>query len=54
MNEFLPILEHKLREILPGLLQLDSATRLSGGASQETWSIDAVCKGGVDFNRSAK
>jgi len=47
MNEFLPILEHKLREILPGLLQLDSATRLSGGASQETWSIDAVCKGGV-------
>lgn len=45
--DFLPILEQKLQTVLPGLLQLDGLTRLSGGASQETWSLDAVCKGGV-------
>ncbi|MGZ5932045.1 MAG: phosphotransferase family protein [Rhizomicrobium sp.] len=47
MTDFLPILEQALKPVLPGLLQLDALTRLSGGASQETWSLDAVCKGGV-------
>lgn len=42
--DFAPALEHALRPALPGLLKLDALSRLSGGASQETWSFDAICK----------
>lgn len=45
--DFEPALELALRPVLPGLLKLDALSRLSGGASQETWSFDAICKGGV-------
>jgi len=45
--EFAPALENALRPVLPGLLKLDALSRLSGGASQETWSFDAICKDGV-------
>ncbi|MBL6853432.1 MAG: phosphotransferase, partial [Alphaproteobacteria bacterium] len=47
MNDFAPALERALKPSLPGLQGLNGLTRLSGGASQETWSFDAVCDGGV-------
>jgi aminoglycoside phosphotransferase (APT) family kinase protein len=43
--DFLPVLEQALRGVLPALQRLDRLTRLSGGASQETWSFDAECAG---------
>ncbi|HEY0301540.1 MAG TPA: phosphotransferase family protein [Rhizomicrobium sp.] len=42
MTDFAPSLERVLRDALPGLRGLDGLNRLSGGASQETWSFDAV------------
>ncbi|HEY4944068.1 MAG TPA: phosphotransferase family protein [Rhizomicrobium sp.] len=47
MTDFVPALEHALKSVLPHLMQLNGMTRLSGGASQETWSFDAVCEGGI-------
>ena len=41
--DLLPALEHALRDMLPGLQRIGQLTRLSGGASQETWSFEAVC-----------
>src|SRR6266481_952783 len=43
MTEFLPALAAALEFALPGLQGLNGLTRLSGGASQETWSFDAAC-----------
>jgi aminoglycoside phosphotransferase (APT) family kinase protein len=43
--DFLPVLEKALGQSLSGLQHLERLTRLSGGASQETWSLDAVCAG---------
>ena len=47
MIDFLPALERALRTVLPHLGSIEAVNRLSGGASQETWSFDAVCEGGV-------
>jgi aminoglycoside phosphotransferase (APT) family kinase protein len=47
MSDFAPALEHALKPVLPHLMQLNGLMRLSGGASQETWSFDAICEGGV-------
>jgi aminoglycoside phosphotransferase (APT) family kinase protein len=41
MTDFVPALEAALRDALPGA-RLQAVTRLSGGASQETWSFDAA------------
>jgi len=46
MSDFVPALQHALRTALPGA-RLEAMTRLSGGASQETWSFDAVTDGGT-------
>jgi len=40
--DFFPALQKALTTAIPGLMALEGATRLSGGASQETWSFDAV------------
>lgn len=47
MTNFLPKLERALAKALPGLKRLDAAIQLSGGASQETWSFDAVAAEGT-------
>lgn len=47
MTDFVPALEHALRTVLPHMHTIEAMNRLSGGASQETWSFDAVCEGGV-------
>src|SRR5476651_380367 len=47
MIDFLPAFENALRSVLPDLRSIEAMNRLSGGASQETWSFDAVCEGGV-------
>ncbi|HEX3809380.1 MAG TPA: phosphotransferase family protein [Rhizomicrobium sp.] len=47
MPDFLPALERALGEALPGFQRAENVTRLSGGASQETWSLDAVADGGA-------
>jgi aminoglycoside phosphotransferase (APT) family kinase protein len=39
--DFFPALERALAKAIPELTGLESASRLSGGASQETWSFDA-------------
>jgi aminoglycoside phosphotransferase (APT) family kinase protein len=44
--DFLPALTKALKKDLSGLKSLENAQRLSGGASQETWSIDAVTSEG--------
>ena len=46
MSDFVPALQHALQTALPGA-RLEAMTRLSGGASQETWSFDAVTDGGA-------
>jgi aminoglycoside phosphotransferase (APT) family kinase protein len=43
MTDLAPALQHALEGSLPGLTAIERLTRLSGGASQETWSFDAVC-----------
>jgi aminoglycoside phosphotransferase (APT) family kinase protein len=43
MSDFAPALQTALAQALPGLTGIAGLTRLSGGASQETWSFDAVC-----------
>ena len=45
MTDFVPALEAALRDALPALERLTAVARLSGGASQETWSFDAICGG---------
>ncbi|HEX4532939.1 MAG TPA: phosphotransferase family protein, partial [Rhizomicrobium sp.] len=47
MPDFLPALERALGKALPGFERAENVTRLSGGASQETWSLDAVGDGGA-------
>src|SRR4029079_5170568 len=47
MTDFLPALERVLRTVLPHMASIEGLNTLSGGASQETWSLDAVCDGGV-------
>ena len=47
MTDFVPALEAALAAAFPQLQSLSNVTRLSGGASQETWSFDAVCEGGI-------
>ena len=42
MTDFAPALERALQAALPGLTKLEALNRLSGGASQETWSFDAI------------
>ena len=43
MSDFLPALRRALAAALPDLTAIEGMTRLSGGASQETWSFDARC-----------
>jgi len=43
--DFLADLDHTLARALPGFERVDTITRLSGGASQETWSFDALING---------
>src|SRR5215467_10660827 len=43
--DLLSDLKRALSPSLPGLQHIERLTRLSGGASQETWSLDAVCAG---------
>jgi aminoglycoside phosphotransferase (APT) family kinase protein len=43
--DFQPAFEAALAKAIPGLARIDSMTRLSGGASQETWSFDAEVAG---------
>jgi len=42
--DFASALERAMRTAWPDLARLEAMTRLSGGASQETWSFDAVTK----------
>ncbi len=43
--DFIPALESALGRAIPGLARLENVSRLSGGASQETWSLDAIVEG---------
>lgn len=43
--EFLGALDRALAMAFPGFERVDSITRLSGGASQETWAFDALIHG---------
>jgi len=43
--DFLAALDHALALALPGFERIETITRLSGGASQETWSFDALING---------
>lgn len=43
--DFAPALERALRNALPNVEHIDHMHRLSGGASQETWSFDAIVDG---------
>jgi aminoglycoside phosphotransferase (APT) family kinase protein len=43
--DFLPALDAALARALPGFERVVTITRLSGGASQETWSFDALIGG---------
>ena len=43
--DFLTDLNRALSRALPGFERVDAITRLSGGASQETWSFDALVHG---------
>lgn len=44
--DFVPALKDALTKAIVGLSTLDGTARLSGGASQETWSFDAVTPSG--------
>ena len=44
--DFVPALTLALRKALPELEKLENMNRLSGGASQETWSFDALTANG--------
>jgi aminoglycoside phosphotransferase (APT) family kinase protein len=46
--DFLAALTRALEGAIPGLSGLQSAVRLSGGASQETWSFDAQTRAGSE------
>jgi aminoglycoside phosphotransferase (APT) family kinase protein len=43
--DFLPALDRALARAWPGFERVDAISRLSGGASQETWSFDALIHG---------
>ncbi|HWD48484.1 MAG TPA: hypothetical protein VG309_01065, partial [Rhizomicrobium sp.] len=43
--DFLAALDAALARALPGFERVETITRLSGGASQETWSFDALING---------
>lgn len=45
MTDFLPALERALAKALPGFERVENIARLSGGASKETWSFDAIADG---------
>jgi aminoglycoside phosphotransferase (APT) family kinase protein len=45
--DFQPALEIALAKAIPSFVRIDAMTRLSGGASQETWSFDAEADGGT-------
>ena len=46
--DFQPALERTLAKAIPGFENMGALTRLSGGASQETWSFDAKVSDHVD------
>src|SRR6478752_3183295 len=46
-SDFFSSLERALKHVFPGLEALNAMFRLSGGASQETWSFDAVIDGAL-------
>jgi aminoglycoside phosphotransferase (APT) family kinase protein len=46
--DFQPALERALAKAISGFEDMGALTRLSGGASQETWSFDAKVSGHVD------
>src|SRR4030088_126938 len=46
--EFLPALARALKAAIPGLVGLQNPVRLSGGASQETWSFNAKTQAGSE------
>lgn len=41
-GDFTSALLHALKDAFPGAAEIENLTRLSGGASQETWSFDAI------------
>ncbi|HEY5336773.1 MAG TPA: phosphotransferase, partial [Rhizomicrobium sp.] len=43
--DFLSDLNRALARAIPGFERVETITRLSGGASQETWSFDALIHG---------
>ena len=46
--DFFPALEQALANALHGLERVENVRRLSGGASQETWSFDTVVNGRIE------
>ena len=46
--DFLATLDRALAKAIPGFERVTSITRLSGGASQETWAFDASVHGGSE------
>ncbi len=46
--DFQPALAAALSRAMPGFERIENLTRLSGGASQETWSFDAILAGATE------
>ncbi len=46
--DFLGALNAALARTMPGFERVEAITRLSGGASQETWSFDALVHGAIE------
>jgi aminoglycoside phosphotransferase (APT) family kinase protein len=47
-DNFQPALARTLASAIPGFVGIADMTRLSGGASQETWSFDAITHTGIE------
>src|ERR1700753_735695 len=48
MSDFVPALTTALKSAMPGLKHLDKVFHQTGGASQETWSVDAITDKGME------
>ena len=46
--EFVTRLEAYLGQVTGGAVRLSNVTRLTGGASRDTWSLDATIEGGSE------
>lgn len=47
MADFAADLETTIKRVLPGTVRIENLRRLSGGASQETWSFEAIGRDGA-------